>query len=64
MAEKLLNSPSVMENKFQMEKLKHETTGHTDEISSEPPFNLWNVQFTKVPRYLYLSNIEDNMDLL
>ena len=24
MAEKLLNSPSVMENKFQMEKLKHE----------------------------------------
>jgi len=37
MAEKLLNSPSVMENKFQMEKLKHEKylpflQEHTDEI--------------------------------
>ena len=68
-AEKLLNSPSVMENKFQMEKSKHEKylpflQEHTDEIWSEPLFNLWNVQFTKVPRYLYLSNNEDNINVV
>jgi len=69
MAEKLLNSPSVMENKFQMEKSKHEKylpflQEHTDEIWSEPLFNLWNVQFTKLPRYLYLSNNEDNINVV
>ena len=52
-----------------MEKSKHEKylpflQEHTDEIWSEPLFNLWNVQFTKVPRYLYLSNNEDNINVV